>query len=357
MTANQNFDNTKFITGLRAYSALGVFLIHSGGAGLREISYNANKLVDFGKYGVVSFFVISAFTICMSIDKNDKFSPLNYFVKRFLRIAPMFYLVTLLCYFFTDGVLYYNNLFNISNSLYSLFLHLSFFNIFDVRYMNNIIGVEGTVPIEFIYYLIVPFTFFFLQKYPKSIYLVLLIALFITCFSFSLFSPFYNNDAKWLSHNLSLEKYCFTFIIGVIAYLIWKNKKIIIFNEFALLGHLILLGFCIYYELPNQEVYFALWVAVLLFILSSKNWLSILLFENSVIEYIGKISYSIYLIHVPIIHHVHFFDNPFYNATIWLSITIILSSFSYEFIEVKFVTLAHNLKIDKFNTDRKFKHD
>ena len=50
---------TLFLTGLRGYSALAVFLIHSGGGGLRSLGEWGNKLVDFGKYGVISFFVLS----------------------------------------------------------------------------------------------------------------------------------------------------------------------------------------------------------------------------------------------------------------------------------------------------------
>ena len=48
------FDNTKYITGIKAYSALAVFLIHNGGD-FRKISPFVDKVIDFGKYGVVSF--------------------------------------------------------------------------------------------------------------------------------------------------------------------------------------------------------------------------------------------------------------------------------------------------------------
>lgn len=206
--------------------------------------------------------------------------------------------------------------------------------------MNNIIGVEGTIPIEFTYYLIILAIFFFLKKYNKLIYVVLLISFAISCFSYTLFNSFYNPNAKWISHNLSLEKYCFTFIVGIVVYIIWKNKKIIVFNEFSLVAHIILLGFCIYCELPNQEIYLSVWISVLIIILSSKNWLSIFLFENPIIEYIGKISYSIYLIHLPVIHNIRLFDQAFYNFLVWFIATIALSSLTYYFIEQKFVNLA-----------------
>jgi hypothetical protein len=55
---NPKDTNTLFLTGLRGYSALAVFFIHSGGGGLRSFGDWANKLVDLGKYGVISFFVL-----------------------------------------------------------------------------------------------------------------------------------------------------------------------------------------------------------------------------------------------------------------------------------------------------------
>ncbi|MBK9322819.1 MAG: acyltransferase family protein [Bdellovibrionaceae bacterium] len=73
-----SFEDTAYLTGLRGYAALAVFFIHSGGAGLRQVDAFGegarsllNRLVDFGKYGVVVFFVLSAYTIAMSLDRDD----------------------------------------------------------------------------------------------------------------------------------------------------------------------------------------------------------------------------------------------------------------------------------------------
>lgn len=60
---SKKYDGTNFITGLRAIAVLGVFVIHSGGGGLRTLGEEYNRLVDWGKYGVEMFFVISGFTI------------------------------------------------------------------------------------------------------------------------------------------------------------------------------------------------------------------------------------------------------------------------------------------------------
>ena len=51
---------------MRAWAALGVMLIHSGGAGLRDLGVFGNRIADFGSSGVYAFFVISDFCVCYS---------------------------------------------------------------------------------------------------------------------------------------------------------------------------------------------------------------------------------------------------------------------------------------------------
>ena len=336
------FERTKYITGLRAYSALGVLLIHSGGGGLRELSSFTNKIVDFGKYGVVSFFVISAFTISMSVDRMEQFNLKEYFFKRFLRIAPLFYIVTLFCFFFTGGNEYFNNLFGVQSNLYSLILHLTFLNLFDVRHINNIIGVEGTVPIEFAYYLFIPYILILFKKNKKIIYPIVIAAFIFSFYSFQFFSRFYNKTNLFISHNLSLEKYLFTFIIGIAGYLLWRERKEFSFgSSLALLFHFILLASMIKWEIQYPEIYFALWVVGLVFICSGKSWLAKVVFENPVIEYIGKISYSIYLVHFPIINALPQFKSQVLNLIVPLGISIVIGSLTYQFIELQFIRIAH----------------
>ena len=138
MNKIESFNSTKYITGLRAYAALSVYLIHSGGFGLRELSVFTNRIVDFGKFWVTVFFVLSAFTICMSIDKSDKFEFRKYLIRRFFRVAPLYYAV-LIVGFLLGGSDYYLKLFNVENNFSSLLLHFSFLNFFYYKNQNSII--------------------------------------------------------------------------------------------------------------------------------------------------------------------------------------------------------------------------
>ncbi len=58
----KNYGNTNFITGMRAFAALAVIMIHAGGAGFRELGEIGKNVANFGAAGVFVFFVISGFS-------------------------------------------------------------------------------------------------------------------------------------------------------------------------------------------------------------------------------------------------------------------------------------------------------
>jgi peptidoglycan/LPS O-acetylase OafA/YrhL len=87
---------------LRGIAILGVVLVHSSrrhdiplpiGAHVGQVAFS-------GQRGVALFFVVSAFTLFLSNDnRKDEHSPvLNFFIRRVFRLAPMFYLATLLMF-------------------------------------------------------------------------------------------------------------------------------------------------------------------------------------------------------------------------------------------------------------------
>lgn len=85
----KNYGDTDFITGMRAFAAIAVVLIHSGGAGLRDLGDFGNNLADLGRTGVYVFFVISGFSVASSYSSSNGY--FDYINKRLWRIAPLYY--------------------------------------------------------------------------------------------------------------------------------------------------------------------------------------------------------------------------------------------------------------------------
>jgi len=79
-----------YIDAIRGYAILLVIAVHSSQY-FDDLSVAVRTLADQGARGVQLFFVASAMTLCMSWQaRND--GALPFYVRRFFRIAPMYYL-------------------------------------------------------------------------------------------------------------------------------------------------------------------------------------------------------------------------------------------------------------------------
>lgn len=90
----------------------------------------------------------------------------------------------------------------------------------------------------------------------------------------------------------------------------------------------------------------------LILVLSNKNYIGKILFKNIIIQYIGKISYSFYLIHAVVLILLDSFypllvSSGIYFKNSWecymlyvFLIVIMISSLTYFFIEKPFVNLG-----------------
>ena len=159
---------TQFLTGIRGYAALGVILVHCTGAFKGHNEYLDN-LLNFGKYGVVAFFVLSAFSLSISMyhsPPNTKRSLAHYFNRRFWRIFPLYAIICAIVW----GIINYSGSISTptgagSSSLTDLLMHLSFLNAFNHQYANSIIGVEWTIQLEMMAYLFLPVIYYATKKH------------------------------------------------------------------------------------------------------------------------------------------------------------------------------------------------
>src|SRR5262252_3212974 len=138
-----------YLDGLRAIAALMVFLIHSGAPALRAAGPIGNSIVDHGKYGVTVFFVVSAYSLCVSLRPafdGGRVSWAAYFVRRFFRIAPLYYVV--LAYVLLSGSVSIAH----EHSSESVLLHVTFGNVFAPQFANDILSVEWSIAVEWVFY-------------------------------------------------------------------------------------------------------------------------------------------------------------------------------------------------------------
>jgi peptidoglycan/LPS O-acetylase OafA/YrhL len=161
MTFNtdKNYGDTSFLTGMRAIAILLVFLIHSGGGGLRALSDWSNFLVDCGKYGVQVFFVISGYTI-FSQFFQEKYTLKKFLLVRLTRLSlPYFPILIALFFYANAGGTVLNGWAKTINAgtidAVNLLSHLTYLSPYDLRWQNSIIGIEWTLGVEVFFYVAV----------------------------------------------------------------------------------------------------------------------------------------------------------------------------------------------------------
>jgi len=160
----KNKFNVDYIDSMRGVAILMVLAVHSTMFfklfNLSELPFNIEKILYSGKYGVALFFIVSAYTLFRSLDLRKENSFVKYFIRRFFRIAPMYYLV-LIVLFIVDN--------DQGISTLNLTTHILFINGFFVNYFNSIMGVEWTIFVEVAFYLLLPLIYCYKKHLLKIV--------------------------------------------------------------------------------------------------------------------------------------------------------------------------------------------
>src|SRR6185295_1431327 len=94
-----------YIDALRGIAIGGVLLVHCGQAGTNNYPSILQCIILNGAIGVQLFYVASAFTIFLTFAdryENEVHHTTNFFIRRFFRIAPMYYM-GMVYYLYQDG--------------------------------------------------------------------------------------------------------------------------------------------------------------------------------------------------------------------------------------------------------------
>ena len=341
---SNNYNTTNFITGIRAIAILMVFLVHSNGGGLGDISNIGKTLVFWGRYGVEIFFVVSGFTIFYQFYK-EKYNAIQFITVRYLRISipyyPILMITFFLMYFKFQEPIYWMNKFNGENiEIKNLIFHMLYIGGFNLKYINTLIGVEWTLYIEMMIYIL----FFILVKF--NIIKFNIINTFIFLVSFFIFQNYINRYIKMedLLFHWSILKYIYMFLLGGLAFFL--REKMNYLNEYELnkISNLLIcliIGVfflnLIYDFFEKYEIFFALLTFLSIVFIRDSSSYSILL-NNRVFLFFGTISYSFYLWHAIVLGFDLFKleilkEYVFLNFIYSFFLSVVISFFWYLFFE------------------------
>lgn len=340
-----------YIDALRGFAVLGVIMFHSLTFG--EIEYFPKifaGILGNGFHGVQLFFVVSAFTLFLSMDRrhdNEKNPSLNFFVRRFFRIAPMYY-IGIIYYLWQNG--FVNNYSICGDGIVTTTNVLS--NVFFLHglypdFINTVVPGGWSIAVEMSFYLLVPFLFLKIKNTKQSFFFLVftLILRFVLHALLSRYS--FECDRVWNSYLFFyLPSQLPVFALGILFYHIVKEGyKLVISPLLLLVTFLLIVGQIIGYSIFPKHILFSISFVVIGLALSKKEFKLIV---NPVIIYIGKISYSMYLSHFAVIYwmtkynYLNFLegDNLYINLVnygirflIVIVLSVLLSFIMYKIIE------------------------
>ncbi|GAB2826093.1 acyltransferase family protein [Ferruginibacter profundus] len=266
----------------------------------------------YGYLGVQFFFMISGFVIFYTLETTDRFGV--FWKKRMIRLWPSIIVVTLITYLifqFLDP----DNIFPGSHEARNLipsftFITPEFFNTISGKphYYSYINGVYWSLWAEIQFYLFVSVLFFLNKEKFVRNFLVLSIALIVVNTIFLSITGGNRLHIKipdsvaqfyllWIKTIFNLLNYLTSFAIGVIFYLLFKNKKNNVKTALFIKICLAILFVLLIYSGAKLEerIIFVLMFLLFLGFIYYPDKLSFL--EKKIIVRIGVASYVLYLVH------------------------------------------------------------
>ncbi len=252
----------------------------------------------YGWTGVQLFLIISGYLIHLSFlkSKTTKYDFKKFYLRRFFRIYPP-YLVVLVFLAFQ----YNRDILKSGEKLWDFVSHiLMTYNLQDNTFFSYN-GAFWSLALEVQLYLIYPFFLFLRRKMgiQKTIYLLVGLYLLFTI----LFNTIYIPNFYYALQNLVFKSWIIWGLGAFLAERHFEGKQLFKVNGWGILGLLILASLVktTVISLKINDLLWALfYIAFINYYLQIKNELPKL--WEKLIASVGESSYSLYLIHLPVIH-------------------------------------------------------
>ncbi len=361
----------KDLDGFRAVAVIAVMCVHYG-------------ILGAGWIGVQMFFVLSGYLITFNL-LRDRFKTdsvtyylKNFYWRRFLRLFPLYYVYII--FFLLIGFYYDNH--QISKLIIPLFTYtINIYALLPSHADFTNVGHFWSLAVEEQFYLFWPIIiFYFTAKFKRIIIYLILCGPVLRFFIFQMACNLSGN-VKYAGEvvNLLTISQIDAFATGAAVVLFSKinikRPKVVLFvmllfvasvgglnlfslkygNNISESPQITTFGFP-WLMLKNYQYVWGYSLLNIFFGLLIWNIvngkISFPILKNSFLVYIGKISYGIYVFHVPVLFLIHYFKKVrgivsfpeilIYPA-LYFAITILIATVSYELYEKRFLKLKDQI--------------
>ena len=326
------------IDGLRALAVISVVLFHLG--------YISNGYLGVDVFFVISGYLITGIIYRQSVSKS--FSLLNFYERRIRRIIPLVLVTSLVAFVMGVFLMLPDDLENLSQAVFAsnfsannILMYITSSDYWAVKNDFKPLMHTWSLGIEEQFYLLYPLLFFFLNG--KRIKYLLPSIIFLTVLSFLAFVFQTSESAKFYFIQYRFFELSFGGIAAIYFNQTISNHK----NNSLILFLLIISLFCILFfpvELNNDiKILIVTLITTGILVLGGlyfkTNKIYKRLFSNTIVAFIGKISFSIYMWHQIVFAFYRYLFGEEMSISITcllLLIIFILSVSSYFLIENTF---------------------
>lgn len=339
----------EYINGLKGLAIFGVVLVHVGQS-FNNVPMVIDRLADYGFRGVTLFFIVSSFTLSISLF-GKPFLPTSYIAKRYFRIAPM-YLIAMVFYGATGQM---------SHSINDYFLNAILMHGFSPSAQNSVVPGGWSVASEAIFYIMLPVLISHCDTLAKSLVglgLALAIAVLSHLMLRYLLEGLYPSEQVGDFIHFSFPNNLPAFMSGIVLFHLSRStavahalRPIAVWILVLAFVALILIGISPFQSIRNPLVA----IVPLGTLVLASNFARHNPFNTRAIRHIGNVSFSIYLVHFFIIDAISYLipqllssDIGFYvTLIITLAVSVAISTITNRLIEVPFIVWSRRIGAPK----------
>ena len=375
------YKDVKYFKGLNALRFFAAYLVVIHHAEQIRMKYGLFNLKEYslfnnGGIAVTFFFVLSGFLISYLLfkesDITNNISVKKFYFRRILRIWPLYFLIVIIGIIFLPYILdFIGYSYSLPYSFNDVILYYILFSPFMVNifYGHHLIEPLWSIGVEELYYIVWAPLFKFLRNYILPI--IILIIFVRSLLIYASFLGYFDPVIQRLIRMLRFEAMA---IGGLGAYLIYNYSSILTHFLFSRLSQFLLIIFVLlrifaFKLLVAQSVVFnflfttpvisqlvIMIIFAWLIINISLNPKSIVRLDNKILNFLGNISYGIYMYHMLVIFGIVVFFkqyllimNSFPSSIIFYllitTLVIIVSYLSKRFFEDYFLSFKKRFRI------------
>jgi peptidoglycan/LPS O-acetylase OafA/YrhL len=375
------YKDVKYFKGLNALRFFAAYLVVIHHAEQIRMKYGLFHLKEYslfnnGGIAVTFFFVLSGFLISYLLfkesDITNTISVKKFYFRRILRIWPLYFLIVIIGIIFLPYILdFIGYSYSLPYSFNDVILYYILFSPFMVNifYGHHLIEPLWSIGVEELYYIVWAPLFKFLRNYILPI--IILIIFVRSLLMYASFLGYFDPVIQRLIKMLRFEAMA---IGGLGAYLIYNYSSILTHFLFSRLSQFLLIIFVllrifafkllvaksvVFNFLFTTPVISQLVIMIIfawLIINISLNPKSIVRLDNKILNFLGNISYGIYMYHMLVIFGIVVFfkqylliTNSFPSSIIFYllltTLVIIVSYLSKRFFEDYFLSFKKRFRI------------